>query len=259
MDTIFMNSANSKTPKPNRLILRLQNKMDLSLRKKSVALANLSIYYSWKNISSELKNNKLIIGYDDSDQEWTVPIVDGSYSAKTISDYIFGSIEENRDRDKDSFWNNAKKRGDEPSEIFKLYHDKIRNRTAYVIKNKYYIKLPTKEIRHLLGISKEKIEGSDYGDLVPQIEPVTAVLVNCNIVDNEYQRNSKLLYSFVPDKPFGSLLHIEPKSEIFAKTFAGGFYDINVWFTDQNGNDLKIEDAISLTLVIRDEARSVLV
>ena len=88
MDTIFMNSSNSKTPKANRLTLKLQSKMDLSVRKKSVALANLSIYYSWKNISPELKNDKLIIGNEKATQEWTVPIISRSYSAKTLSEYI---------------------------------------------------------------------------------------------------------------------------------------------------------------------------
>ena len=253
MDTIFMNSTNSKTPKANRLTLRLQSKMDLSVRKKSVALANLSIYYSWKNISPELKNDKLIIGNEKATQEWTVPIISGSYSAKTLSDYIIGAIKENKDKEKDSFWNKTKARGDNPEEVFKLYHDRVRNRTAYIIEEGYYIKLPTKEIRDMLGISKRKIGGSNYGDLVPQIEPVTAVLVHCNIVDNDYQRDSKLLYSFVPDKPFGSLLSVEPKSERFTKTFGGGFYDISVWFTDQAGHELDIEDAISLTLVIKDE------
>ena len=54
-------------------------------------------------------------------------------------------------------------------------------------------------------------------------------------------------------KPLASLLSVEPKSERFTKTFGGGFYDISVWFTDQAGNELDIEDAISLTLVIKDE------
>ena len=98
-----MYSENSKTPKKNRLMLKLQNKMYLNARKKLGALANLSTYYSWKNISPESKKNKLIIGHEKSDQELMVPIISGSYSTKTISDYIAGSIKENKDKDKDSF------------------------------------------------------------------------------------------------------------------------------------------------------------
>ena len=52
MDTIFMNSENSKTPKPRVLILKLTNKLDLSKAKKVIPLSNLSIYYTWKNIKS---------------------------------------------------------------------------------------------------------------------------------------------------------------------------------------------------------------
>ena len=80
----------------------------------------------------------------------------------------------------------------------------------------------------MLGISKEKIGGSDYGDLVPKIEPVTAVLVHCNLVDNDYQRDSKLLYSFVPDKPFGSLLSVEPKVKYLPKLL-GEVFMISVY------------------------------
>ena len=50
MDTIFMNSENSKTPKPNILVLKLSNKLDLRIGKKVIALSNLSFYYTWKNI-----------------------------------------------------------------------------------------------------------------------------------------------------------------------------------------------------------------
>lgn len=99
MDTLFINSEKARTPKKNRLTLKLQNKMDLSVRKKSKALANLSIYFSWKNISSALKNNELIVGYEESVDKRTVPIIAGSYSAKSISDYIIGAMKENKDKD----------------------------------------------------------------------------------------------------------------------------------------------------------------
>ena len=61
MDTIFMNSENSKTPNPHVLILKLSNKLDLRIGKKVIALSNLSIYYTWKNIKSSYNNNKFKI------------------------------------------------------------------------------------------------------------------------------------------------------------------------------------------------------
>ena len=61
MDTIFMNSENSKAPEPYVLILKLTNKLDLRRGEKSIALSNLSIYYTWKNIKSSYNNNKFKI------------------------------------------------------------------------------------------------------------------------------------------------------------------------------------------------------
>ena len=60
MDTIFMNSENSKTSQPHVLILKLTNKLDLRMGEKVIALSNLSIYYTWKNIKSSYNNNKYL-------------------------------------------------------------------------------------------------------------------------------------------------------------------------------------------------------
>ena len=77
------------------------------------------------------------------------------------------------------------------------------------------------------------------------------VLVHCNIVNNEYQEDSRILYTFVPNKSFGSLLEISLTNHIFLKTFNSEFQTIEVWFTDQNSQPLEIEDWINLTLVIK--------
>ena len=61
MDTIFMNSENSKTSEPHFLILKLTNKLDLRIGEKIIVLSNLSIYYTWKNIKSSYNNNKFKI------------------------------------------------------------------------------------------------------------------------------------------------------------------------------------------------------
>ena len=77
------------------------------------------------------------------------------------------------------------------------------------------------------------------------------VLVHCNIVNNEYQEDSRILYTFVPNKSFGSLLEISLTNHIFLKTFNSEFQTIEVWLTDQNSQPLEIEDWINLTLVIK--------
>ena len=87
--------------------------------------------------------------------------------------------------------------------------------------------------------------------MVPYLEITEVVLVHCHILNNYYQQDSRVLYTFVPNKPFGSLLEISPTNRIFLKTFNSEYQDILVWFTDQNSQPLEIEDRINLTLVIK--------
>ena len=67
-------------------------------------------------------------------------------------------------------------------------------------------------------------------------------MVHCDIAINDYQQNSRVTYTFVPNKPFGSLLEISPTNHIFLKTFNSEYDEIKVWFTDQNSEPLEIED-----------------
>ena len=60
-----------------------------------------------------------------------------------------------------------------------------------------------------------------------------------------------MLSTFVPNKPFGSLLETSPTSHIFLKTFNSEFQEIKVWFTDQTSKPLEVEDKINLTLIIK--------
>ena len=69
----------------------------------------------------------------------------------------------------------------------------------------------------LLGSTKNKITKNKNGENVPHLEIIEVVLVHCNIVNNDYQQESRVLYRFVPNKPFGSLLEISPKNHIFKK------------------------------------------
>ena len=103
----------------------------------------------------------------------------------------------------------------------------------------------------LLGSTKNKIAKDKNGENVPHLEIIEVVLVHFNIVNNDYQQDSRVLYTFVPDKPFGSLLEISPTDFIPIKTFNSEFQSIEVWFTDENSLTLEIEDRINLTLVIK--------
>ena len=103
----------------------------------------------------------------------------------------------------------------------------------------------------LLGSTKNKITKEKNGENVPHLEITEVVLVHCNMVNNDYQNDSRLLYTFVPNKSFGRLLDISPANQIFLKTFNSEYDEIVVWFTDQNSKPLEIEDRINLTMVIK--------
>ena len=102
----------------------------------------------------------------------------------------------------------------------------------------------------LLGSTKNKITKDKNGENVPHLEITEVVLVYCDIV-NDYQQDSRVLYMFVPNKPFSSLLEISPTNHIFLKTFNSEYSEIKVWLTDQNSKPLEIEGRINLTMVIK--------
>ena len=86
---------------------------------------------------------------------------------------------------------------------------------------------------------------------MPRLEVVELVLVHCNLVNNDYQQDSIILYAFVPNKTFGSLLEISPTNHVFLKTFNSEFQEIKIWFTDQIGAPLELEKKINVTLIIK--------
>ena len=135
--------------------------------------------------------------------------------------------------------------------LTQIYVNKIKNRITFKIKDGYSLQLLTPETMKLLGSTKNKITKDKKVENVPHLEIKKVVLVDCNIVHNDYQQDWKVLYTFVRNKPFGSLLEISPTNHIILKTFNSEFQDIEVWFTDQNIQPLEIEDRINLNLVIK--------
>ena len=103
----------------------------------------------------------------------------------------------------------------------------------------------------LLVSTESKITKDKHSEDVPHLEIVELVLVHCNIVNNDYQQDSRILYTFVLNKPFGSLLKISPTNHIFLKIFNSEFQEIKVWFSDQTSKPLEVEDRINLTLIIK--------
>ena len=205
MDTIFMKSGNSKTTDPHRLLLNLTDKVNLKRSDRYVALSNLSIYYTWN-------------------EEFELP--DGSYSTSDIQNYFEYIL---------------KKQGtvtDNPS--IRIYVNKIENKSTFNIKRGYYLQPLTPGTMKPLTSTKNRITKNENGKNVHHLEITEVTLVHCNIVNNGYQQNSRVLYKFVPNKSFGQLLDILPKNFTFLKTLNSEFSYIEVWFTYQNSRPLDI-------------------
>ena len=114
-----------------------------------------------------------------------------------------------------------------------MYINRIENRITFKIKNGYYLELLTPETMKLLGTTESKINKDKNGENVPHLEIVELVLVHCDLVNNDYQQHSRILYTFVPNKTFCSLLEISPTNQVFLKTFYSEFHEVKIWFTDQ--------------------------
>ena len=126
---------------------------------------------------------------------------DGSYSVPYIQDYFEYTLKKHRE--------------DIGKPSIQIYVNKIENRVTFKIKNGYSLELLTPETMKLLGSTKNKITEDKNGENVPHLEITEVVLVPCNIVNNDYQQDSRVLYTFVSNKPFGSLLEISPTNHIF--------------------------------------------
>ena len=143
MDTIFMNSENSRTSEYHVLLLKLVDKLDLRSGQKSVALSNLSIYYTWKNIKNSYKNKKFKISAPTWSDEFELP--DGSYSILHIQDYFEYILKKH-----------SESVDDPPIEIFVIRNE---NWITFKIKNGYYFELLTAEAMKLLGCTESKMSG----------------------------------------------------------------------------------------------------
>ena len=101
-----------------------------------------------------------------------------------------------------------------------------------------------------LGSSKKVIDKSKDGEIVLRLETVEVALVDCNLVNNNYQQASKVLITFVPNRQFSQVITITPHSLTVPKTANAEFSFIEIWFTDQNNRPIDIEYNVNITFII---------
>ena len=199
-----------------------------------MALANLSIYYTCKNIKSKYNNNKLKISAPTWNDTFDLP--DGSYSISDIQDYFEFIIKKH-----ETLTENLP---------IQIYPNNMENRIVFKIKTGYKLELLTPETMRLLGTTKKDVDADENSENIPKLEFVEVVLVHCNLVKNDYH-NTKVLFSFVPNKQFGELINISPHSLMMMNTVNTEFSFVEVCFTDQTSKALEIENNVNLTLLSR--------
>ena len=103
--------------------------------------------------------------------------------------------------------------------LIRIYVNKIETKITFKIKTRHYLQLLTLETTKLLGSTKNETIKNENGKNFLHVELTEVVLVRCNIFNNDYQHDSRVLYTFVPNKSFGQLLDISSKNFMFLKTF----------------------------------------
>ena len=208
METFFMNSKNSEINEPYKFKYDLTDKLDLRNPNKNMALANLSIYYTWKNVKSTYNNNKFKISAPTWNETFDLP--DGSYNISEIQDYIEYIIKKH-----EPIGENAP---------ILIYTNTINNRIVFKIKSGYKLELLSKETMKLLGSIKDIIDADKNSENVPKLENVEVVLVHCNLCNNAYQQHLRVLLTFVPTKQYVQLISTSPHSLVFFKNDEHGFF-----------------------------------
>ena len=165
------------------------------------ASSTLSLYYTWKNIKKLYKSNSLKISAPTWNDEFELP--DRSYPVSDIQEYFEYIIKKHETVDDNS--------------PIRIYVNKIENRITFSIKTGYYLELLMPETMKLLGSTKNKITKDESCDNVPHLEITEVVLVHCSIVNNNYQQDSRIFYTFIPNKLFGQLLDISSQNLNFQK------------------------------------------
>ena len=231
MQTIFMNTENSNGNESNKFIDQFTDKHNLKTpNNKNIGLASLSIYCTWKNIKSEHNNNKFKVPAPTND---FFDLPGGSYSISDLQDYFEFIIKKH-----EALTENPP---------IQIYPNKIKNRIIFKVKTGYKLELLSSETMKLLGSTEKDVDKDKNGEDVPKPESVEVVLVHCNLVNNSYQQESKLLFAFVPNKQFDQLITISPHLVTMLKTTNSDFPFIQEWFSDRL---LEIEGSINLTLII---------
>ena len=239
MNTLQISTSNATTDQNSRLKYTLRNSMRLS---GYISLSNIHVWYNWRNITTALGNNTFSYKFGGGTFDATLP--DGSYTTTNINDYLHLSMEANG-----HFDSTKPERSNDRYDI-NLYANTTYNRVSIRISAAYEVIFGAGLAKTLGALTSAYSDTGTTFPNVPQLENVKSVQVHCNLVYNEYQSNSSLLYNFTPHSAYGSLLSVEPRFPQWRKTRETTENVIEVWLTDQSGKSLTVEDEWGVILQV---------
>lgn len=244
MNSIVLTTTNSSTSDPNKFSYRLSNSM--VLKDNLICLSNLNIYYTWRNFKEEYDNTSLEYVYIPKNVTVPIKIPDGSYDIKQLNNVIHHFMKQNKHVEQDDSYG------------INLYPNPVYNRVTVSVSSEFKISKMSNGLQKTLGIdaSQLPLRNIDVNGLhVPKIERVEAVLVHCNLVQNLYQQDSSLIYSFTPSGSYGMLLSEKPNFPLWRETRQNSeINEINIHFTDQEYRPLEVEDSVLIELQLVHES-----
>ena len=239
MNSIVLSTANAKTSESNRL--RRSLTMPLRLQDNLISLSHCSIWYTWKNFTQAYGNTAFSYVHIPSNTQMSASVPDGSYSVRDINNFIHQTMLDNGHQNSDETYD------------INVYANNVYNRVTITVSQDYLFVMRT-GFRETLGFDTSQASltnGQFNGNLVPKIEKVDTVLIHCNLVNNQIVSDSSILHSFIPNQSFGTILEVKPNYPQWRFARNATFNEIEVWFTDQSGNALAMEDNILVELQIR--------
>lgn len=287
METVFFNNSHIVNRNNNRLVYRFTNSTKFKGCK--VALKSIHMYYSWFNISTEYNNNQFQYTWFDSagvlNQTITITIPSGNYSIETLNEYLQSQLITR------GHYVTRTVNG-QTSNIY--FFELLANSTFYKFQiNCYpmptaaqntatyqYVKpagstwvypavsttpqiiiQSTNNFKTLLGFNPGSypsvVQQTKYdvvGQLIPQIDPVSSLLLHCSLVNQKYSYPNTILYSFTNNsEAFGAVLSVEPNALSWARVEDGSYNEISISITDQNYNEIVILDPMISVAILIDQ------
>ena len=247
MNSIVLSTANAETGENHRLRLNLTSpvRLDGNL----ISLSHCSIYYNWRNLKAEYGNTEFFYTHHPSGTVIQATITDGSYSVEDISNFVYHTMLLNKHQNADGTYG------------INIYPNSVYNRVTITVSADFTFSMKA-GLMETLGFdsSQQHITNTEVnGNLVPKLEKVDTVLIHCNLVDNRVTYDSSILHAFVPNDSFGKLLSISPNYPQHRYCRNATFDFVEVYFTDQDGKALDVEDRLLVELQIVDKGLTNLV